>query len=308
MRRPLSIALILITFAFAATCRLEEASARRLYVSNIAGDDTANGRYSESNDVGGPVRSISRALSLASAGDHIVIANTGVPYRETLSLSSGKQSGFIALPFVIEGNGAVLDGSAPIPNDAWEAVRGDLYRFRPAGGGNLQLFDHQGKPAPVKPVDRVHHRLPTLAAGEWCAHAGYAYFQCAAGKLPREHGMSYAALPVGITLYHVHDVRIVDLTVQGFQRDGINVHDGTLDISLAGLTLRGNGRCGLAVGGSSQVIVEGCLIGDNRQAQTIIDGPATLGLEDCTILENPAPAMLRPRKGERVFLNGALQE
>lgn len=43
--------------------RLEEALARRLYVSNIAGDDTANGRYPESSDIGGPVRSISRALA-----------------------------------------------------------------------------------------------------------------------------------------------------------------------------------------------------------------------------------------------------
>lgn len=308
MPRPFRIVLILCTLAFASTCRLEEASARRLFVSNVAGDDSANGQYPESSDIGGPVRSISRALALASAGDHIVIANTGAPYRESLSLSSGNQSGFVALPFIIEGNGAVLDGSALVPADAWEAVRGDLYRFRPAGGGNLRLFDRQGKPAPEKPVDRVNHRLPQLAAGEWCAHAGYAYFQCAAGKLPREHGMSYAALPVGITLYHVHDVRIVDLTIQGFQRDGVNVHDGTLDISLAGLTLRGNGRCGLAVGGSSQVIVEGCLIGDNGQAQTIVDGPATLGLQNCNILENPAPALVRPRRGERVYIDGALKE
>ncbi len=87
-----------------------------------------------------------------------------------------------------------------------------------------------------------------------------AFFQCGFGKLPLHYRLSYAKQPVGITLEHVHDVRIVDLVVQGYQRDGVNVHDGVLDALLGGLTLRGNGRCGIAVGGSSQVVVEGCLI------------------------------------------------
>ena len=52
-------------------------------------------------------------------------------------------------------------------------------------------------------------------------------------------------MPVGITLYKVRDVAIGDLTVQGFQLDGINAFDGAFDIQLSGVTCRGNGRSGI---------------------------------------------------------------
>ncbi|MGC3966444.1 MAG: right-handed parallel beta-helix repeat-containing protein [Pirellulales bacterium] len=285
-----------------------EVSARDIFVSNTTGDDTQNGRQPTGSDIGGPVQTLARALAVAGPGDHIHIANTGVPYRESISLSGGDHSGFVALPFVIEGNGAVLDGTAPIPDDAWTVVRGDLYKFRPAGGGNLRLFQPDGKPLPEVKLASDAKQLPPLAAGQWCEHDGYAYFLCAFGKLPRDYSLAYAKLPVGITLEEVHDVRIVDLVVQGYQRDGVNVHDGVLKASLGGLTLRGNGRCGLYVGGSSQAIVEGGLIGDNGQAQVIIDGPSTAGFKGCNILDQTAPAIVRPKRGERVYVDGKLQE
>jgi hypothetical protein len=281
-----------------------EAAAREIFVSNTLGDDTQNGRYPTSSDVGGPVRSLARAMQVAGPGDHINVANTGVPYREVVSLSGGNNSGFVALPFVIAGNGAVLDGSAPIPDDAWTAMGGDLYRFKPDGGGNLRLFQTDGKPAPEVKLANGATRLPKLAEGQWCEHDGYAFFQCAFGKLPLHYRLSYAKLPVGITLEHVHDVRIVDLVIQGYQRDGVNVHDGVLDASLGGLTLRGNGRCGISIGGSSQVVVEGCLLGNNGQAQAIIDGPSTVGFKGCSILEASAPGIVRPNRWEKVFFDG----
>lgn len=291
---------------FVALCfdAAHQSAAREIFVSNTLGDDTQNGRYPTSSDIGGPVRSLARALQVAGPGDHIHVANTGVPYREVVSLSGGDNSGFVALPFVIEGNGAVLDGSAPIPDDAWTAMGNDLYRFKPDGGGNLRLFQTDGKPAPEVKLMPGAAQLPKLAEGQWCAHDGYAFFQCAFGKLPLHYRLSYAKLPVGITLEHVHDVRIVDLVVQGYQRDGVNVHDGVLDASLGGLTLRGNGRSGISIGGSSQVVVEGCLLGDNGQAQAIIDGPSTVGFKGCSILEKTAPGIVRPKRWEKVFVDG----
>jgi hypothetical protein len=283
---------------------VHEAAAREIFVSNTLGDDTQNGRYSTSSDVGGPVRSLARAMQVAGPGDHINVANTGVPYREVVSLSGGNNSGFVALPFVIAGNGAVLDGSAPIPDDAWTAMGGDLYRFQPDGGGNLRLFQTDGKPAPEVKLAPGASQLPKLAEGQWCEHDGRAFFQCGFGKLPLHYRLSYAKLSVGITLEHVHDVRIVDLVVQGYQRDGVNVHDGVLNTSLGGLTLRGNGRCGVSVGGSSQVVVEGCLLGDNGQAQVIIDGPSTVGFKGCSIRDKTAPGIVRAKRWEKVFVDG----
>ena len=80
---------------------------RDLYVNNLTGDDQSTGETDQniSNHVG-PVRSIKRAVALANFGDRIVLANTGVPYREQVSLQGANNSGSARFPFVLEGNGA----------------------------------------------------------------------------------------------------------------------------------------------------------------------------------------------------------
>ncbi len=160
---------VLLVLCFAA---LREAAAREIFVSNTLGDDTQNGRYPTSSDVGGPVRSLARAMQVAGPGDHINVANTGVPYREVVSLSGGNNSGFVALPFVIAGNGAVLDGSAPIPDDAWTAMGHDLYRFPAGRRRQLAALSDRRKPAPEVKLTPGAAALPKLAEGQWCEHDG----------------------------------------------------------------------------------------------------------------------------------------
>lgn len=291
-------------------CGLADAAmARELFISNVRGDDSADGSRPDSTVNGGPVRTIGRALQVARPGDQLIIDNTGVPYRESLSLSAANHSGTSVRPFTIRGNGAVIDGTQPIAYKSWEAVRGQLYRFRPANGGRLELFTFDGRPAPQVPVDVASGKLPQLAAGQWCGHDGYIYLRLPDGKIPynlQETPYLYAALPVGITLYHVHDVRIVDLTIQGFRRDGVNAADGVRNVSLGGLILRGNGRCGLAVGGSSLVEADGCLMGNNGAAQVIVSGYSTLSLQHCELLENPSPKLTRQGDRTRLYFNGRL--
>jgi hypothetical protein len=280
------------------------ATAVDLFVNNLGGDDRADGRFANSTIEGGPVRTITRALSLAGPGDHIHIANTGEPYRETVSLSGGDHSGFSVNPFTIIGNGAVLDGSLPVPAGDWENVRDNVFRFRPPRGSHHQLF-LAGRPATRRPVEPNSGRLPALLPMEWCSHEGHVYFAAGKGKLPREYPLSYASLPVGITLYHVKHVAVLDLVVQGFHTDGVNAHDGARNVRLGGLILRGNGRAGLAVGGSSQVAADGCLIGDNGTAQVWLSGYSALSLQLCELLEAAAPKI--ERRGGRLFIDGAMQ-
>src|SRR5262245_47264223 len=114
-------------FALLAVCFLvvftaSSASARDLYVDNAAGDDRANGLERNPSLEGGPVRTISRALELAQPGDLVHLVPNAEPYRETVSLSGGDHSGFGVRPFTIVGNGAVLDGSKPVPYSDWENV------------------------------------------------------------------------------------------------------------------------------------------------------------------------------------------
>src|SRR5262249_20381053 len=109
------------------------ATAADLYVNNATGNDLADGRSAiATSKTSGPVKTIQRALRLAHQGDHIDIANTGHPYRETASLVGRRNSGLSNDPLILSGNGATLDGTQPIASTAWEHVRGELFRFRPS--------------------------------------------------------------------------------------------------------------------------------------------------------------------------------
>lgn len=281
------------------------ATARDVFVDNAAGDDLYDGTLQYSSGGGGPVRSLRKALLVARPGDRVVLANTGLPYRESISLSSARHCGSKRRPFVIEGQGAILDGSIVVPPLAWRHVAGDVFRFRPRRGHYQQLF-LDGKPlvrwkAPIGATPASADGLPELAPLEWWPNLGWIYFRVEKGKVPDQYPLQCCGEQVGITLYHVHDVRIVDLVVQGFQLDGVNAHDGVRNGSLGGLTCRGNGRSGVAICGASVVELDGCLLGDNGESQLHIEGLATAALENCELLKDSAPRILF--RGGRLFID-----
>ena len=86
------------------------------------------------------MRTIAAALRTADSGDHIILAETEQPYRESISLVGRRHGGSTENPFVLEGNGAVLDGSADVPAAAWEHHEENVFRFRPPRMGPQQLF------------------------------------------------------------------------------------------------------------------------------------------------------------------------
>lgn len=278
--------------------------ARDIFVDNVAGDDRREGESAQINGrAGGPVRSIGRALNLAARGDRIVIADSGQPYRESITLQAGRHSGVPSKPFTLLGNGAVLDGSAPVPADAWQHVEGNVFRFRPKRP-TFQLLFLDGKPAQRRFVNR-DEGFPDLQPSEWCLHERDVFFCCDQGRLPRQYDLSYTSLPVGITVYETRHVVISDLVVQGFQRDGVNAHDSAFDTTLVGLTCRGNGRSGISVGGASRVKVIACLVGNNGTAQVRTEGFSRTELVNCDLIDGEhAPATVR-KGGELTIHNAA---
>jgi hypothetical protein len=287
-----------------ACCALPStlAEARDIYVSNAAGDDRSTGDFQGNTTAGlGPVQTIAKALRLAQPGDHLVLANTGQPYRESVSISGTRLSGLGSVPLVIMGNGAILDGSLPVPDRAWEHYLGDMFRFRPARIGHQQLFIDD-RPALRRPATSLDWKVPNLEPREWCLVGGYIYFCVEQGKLPQDYLPTYAALPVGITLYKTHDVVIDDLIVQGFQLDGINAFDGAFDILLSGVTCRGNGRSGLSAGGSSRVVLRDSVLGDNGAAQLRTEGYSHVTVNSSQLISNTAPAV--SRHGGQVTIDG----
>lgn len=282
-------------------------AARDLHVNNVAGDDRNDGSAPTATGArSGPFRTIGRALRAARNGDQVIVAKTAVPYRESLTLQAGRHSGVAGRPFVLAGNGATLDGTEPVPIDAWENVRGDIFRFAAERKSSHVLY-LAGKPARRRPIEEGAPGIPPLEALEWCLRDGHVYFRVEPGKLPWAYELSHTALPVGLTLYEVRHVVIQDLIVQGFAQDGVNAHDGVVDTELVSLTCRGNGRAGISIGGASRVRVEACLVGDNGMAQLRTEGFSHTLVVNCDLLEEPqAPAI--DREGGDVSIEGQVAD
>src|SRR5689334_5697669 len=97
------------------------AAARDVFVNNVTGDDRLDGFAPVRGDAyNGPVKTVGRALEIVTKSGRVVLAKTEQPYRETLSLSARSHNGTPDEPLIIVGNGAVLDGTKPIPQRAWE--------------------------------------------------------------------------------------------------------------------------------------------------------------------------------------------
>ncbi len=275
---------------------------RDIFVSNTSGDDRFNGLALHSGpDGSGPVRTIARALSLARSGDRIILENTDRPYRESVSLTGSRHSGYPGHPLTILGNGATLDGSAPVPADAWHHYRGAVFRFLPPNRERAMLF-LDGRPATRVPLEPGADEPPALEPTEWCFLGGWIYFCVEKTKLPADYAISYAHLPVGVTLVHVDGVAIVDLTVQGYELDGISAHNSARDVLLAGLTCRGNGRAGIAVGGASAVALDACLVGSNGEAQVLTLPYSLTRIDNSDLLGDTAPAWVD--RGGEVWIDG----
>lgn len=271
-----------------------------IFVNNTLGDDRSDGGRPEPGPLG-PVRTIARALRLAEPGDRIVLADTGQPYRESISLVGSRHSGRGSRPLVLDGNGAVLDGSAAVRPEAWQHVRKEVFCFEPPGTAFQQLL-LGALPAQRVAADHGAADPPALEPLQWCLYRGKIYFAVQPGKLPDQYPVRYAHHPVGITLFHVDQVVIQDLVVQHFQLDGINAFNSARRVSLVRVTARGNGRAGVAIGGASLVAIDHCLLGNNGEAQLLTLPYSETHVYQGELLGNTAPGWVDA--GGKVWFDG----
>lgn len=291
MRSVLLIALIWL--------QAEICFAANIYVDNLTGDDRRNGLEPVSVGVGnGPVRTIAKAMRLASKGDRVLLVNNpGRPYRESIAISGGYHSGFATFPFELIGNGATLDGSFSLVDAEWEFVSGDIFRVRPPRGAHQRLFIDDQLVEFVPPAGDAR---PALKPLQWTLLAGQIYFCCEKDKLPRYYNISCCGLQTGITIYQVDHVVISDLIVRGFQLDGVNAADNARRTTLLGVTSQDNGRSGFTVAGASRVTLDQCTGIGNGNSQLRAEGYSQTRIHNCELDETSAPSLLRD--GGRVFL------
>jgi hypothetical protein len=288
------------------------AAARNIYVNNVGGSDEFSGQRPDSAaGAAGPLKTIAKALRLVQPGDRVVLTNAGQPYRESICLMGSRHSGGLTEPLVIKGNKAVLDGSAPVPVEAWEYCGGLVYRFRPPHVEYQQLFLND------RPAERVAGdggRATGKTAGEppkldplqWCLKGAFVYFAAERGKSPEDYAFRYADQQTGITLYSVQSVLIQDLIVQGFQLDGINAFNSARLVRLLRVTCRGNGRSGVTTGGASQVDVDSCELGGNGLAQVLTLPWSETSVRQSQLLSTTAPAWLD--RGGKLQIDGKTQK
>ncbi|MCA9269372.1 MAG: right-handed parallel beta-helix repeat-containing protein [Planctomycetales bacterium] len=297
--------LVLLAGASPAT-----SGAREIFVNNVAGDDRYEGSAPQASNVGGgPLRTIAHALRLAKPGDRIILANTPEPYRESITLEGFRHSGSAEKPLAIIGNGAVVDGSAPVPDEVWEHYQGNVFRFAPRRSSHVQLF-HENRPLTRVPIPDGSLRVPKLEPLQWCLFGREVYFRVDAkqddqqrNKLPQNYHLTHTGLPVGVTLYDVRNVMIADLIVQGFQLDGVNAHDKAFNVQLVGVVCRGNGRSGVTVAGSSQVEIVEATIGDNGPSQILCEGYSHTAISNSHVFANTGPSVQRETSAE-VLIEG----
>lgn len=266
--------------------------ARDIFVDNQIGEDGREGATADpAGEVSGPVATIRRAMKLAGPGDRIILANTGEPYRECVTIQGYHRSGFHAsYPLTLEGNGAVLDGSIPIDDNAWESVGNDLWRTQPKRM-SYQVLLLDGQPAKRIPMERGARELPELKPLEWCLSGGHIYFRVEPRRWPGSYAPACAGHPVGITLYDVRHVLIRGLTVRGYALDGISAADKAFDVRLSEVITRDNGRSGIAVGGSSRVVVDTSVSESNHESQLHAEGWSHVALNEVELNAETAPAI-----------------
>ena len=282
--KPIYKSVVVAVITTASLCISADALARDIYVNNQIGSDFLDG-FSEDRGQGktGPVKTIARALALARRGDNIVLANTGQSYHESISIQGARHNGLKKKPFLIVGNGATLDGTRTIKPEEWDIVGNAVFEMTPRETTRTLLY-LDGKPATSVAVNRDATKVPELAPNQWCIYRGRIYFKCEEGKIPLDYELSLTDLQVGISIYNVRGLIISDLTIQGFRQDGINAHDNVFEGELAELRVRGNGRSGISVGGSSRVLIEACLIGSNGKTQVRTEARSIVKLRSNDII------------------------
>ena len=224
------------------------------------------------------------------------MANTGQPYRESITLQGPDHSGSDRYPTMIIGNGATLDGTNSMADANWEYIGSNTFRTRPPHMSYQQLFLDDVPAARNQPPAG---QSPQLQAREWCLSAGWIYFRVDEGKLPDAYNLSCCGEQVGITLYEVHDVIIQDLTLRGFWLDGVNCHDNVRRTDLVGLTTKENGRSGISIGGACRVRLDTCAASGNGEAQVRTEGYSIVHMLNNSLDPTTGPAMVR--EGGRII-------
>ena len=214
---------------------------------------------SDSNDgssAGSAFKTLKKAASVLKAGDVLELA-PGAKFQESLVMAS---SGTPQAPIVIHGNGAVLSGLAPVPDDSWKEMDGGLWLSANKGKwGALmpRVIDRDGvwrsvscfSPSTVKPE--------SLKPGESIWKEEGIWFRPESGRKPQDYGLQGFYRESGFKVDGKSYVTVENLVCEHFANDGFNVHGSCAGLVFRNIVGRYNGDDGFSVHEDVQANVYG---------------------------------------------------
>ncbi len=244
---------LLIVWLLAGSPAISSADAATWFVNNQTGNDNNDGITQAT-----AVATISKAISLAKTSDTLELANTGIPYQETMLFRN--LGGRPDRPFIVEGNGAVLSGLRTIDAPKWENVSENLYVFplEKTPYGNPFLVSRGKRVPQVK-------RQELLQTGQhyWDRSGNKIYFLCAPGKQPADYELEATLRVSGFTLTSASYIVCRNLSAEFFSNDGFNIHGDCRGIRLENVIARHNGDDGISIHESGGLIVQNAYVHDN---------------------------------------------
>lgn len=191
------------------------ASAATYHVNNEVGRDSYNGLSAKPGPNGaGPFTTIQAGTVLLGAGDTLSLANTGVPYRESIIFFGVR--GTPARPIVVEGNGATITGLRPLTE--WVKQDDGSYlcptKGRPYGFAFLMVDGARRNPA------RKGEPTPELCV--WDSTG--VHFVPEAGKAIGDYEIEGTLLVSGLLTSNSSYVVVRNLISEYHSNDGYNIH------------------------------------------------------------------------------------
>ena len=211
------------------------AHAATWHVNNKTGRDTHDGNTPQT-----AFATIRKATTSAHTSDTLVLANTGIAYREAIVLS--RLGGTPSAPFIVEGNGATITGLLPIKPAAWQPRDGGLYFFpvpkRPYGFPAL-VCRGQRLPAAKAP--------DAIEPGQFLWDKQGILYRPEAGKAIADTPLEATLIISGLTVSSSSYIVCRNLISEFHSNDGFNIHGDCRGITCENIVGRHNGDDGFSI-------------------------------------------------------------
>jgi len=242
------------------------------YVNNKTGNDANNGLSTESS-----FATITKAISTAKTSDKIVLADTGIKYRESIVMD--KKGGTPASPFIIEGNGAVITGLRTIKPEEWKPVKDGVYLLTVAKKPYAYPYlANHGKKLRTGNRDK-------LGPEEHSWEKDGIYFRCGEGKTPASYDLSATLIDeCGFAVRNASYIICRNLVSECVANDGFSLHGDCRGVYLENVEARYNGNKGISIHETCEIVVRNAYLHHNMQG--IVDVNASRSFYDGILAES----------------------